>query len=114
LLAILRRSRPPLVTPKYARKVDKTQLTQVGRALSQLGITHIPSYSPQGRGLTKRVLGTLQKRPPQDLRLARIKTVAAANRDGFANVGAHETTAGGPKDERLLAADHSRGPAGNC
>jgi hypothetical protein len=29
------------VTPKDARKVDKTQLTQVGRALSQLGITHI-------------------------------------------------------------------------
>ena len=37
------------ITPKDARKVDKTQLTQVGRALSQLGITHIPSYSPQGR-----------------------------------------------------------------
>ena len=31
------------ITPKDARKVDKTQLTQVGRALSQLGITHIPS-----------------------------------------------------------------------
>src|SRR5580692_1550238 len=31
------------ITPKNSRKVDKTQLTQVGRALSQLGITHIPS-----------------------------------------------------------------------
>jgi transposase len=68
------------VTPKDARKVDKTQLTQVGRALSQLGITHIPSYSPQGRGRMERVFGTLQKRLPQELRLARIKTVAAANR----------------------------------
>jgi transposase len=68
------------ITPKDAHKVDKTQRTQVGRALSQLGITHIPSYSPQGRGRMERVFGTLQKRLPQELRLARIKTVAAANR----------------------------------
>src|SRR5215470_9206204 len=61
-------------------KVDKKGLTQVGRALCQLGITHIPSYSPQGRGRMERVFGTLQKRLPQELRLARIKTVAAANR----------------------------------
>jgi hypothetical protein len=65
------------ITPKDSSKVDKTQLTQVGRALSQLGITHIPSYSPQGRGRMERVFGTLQKRLPQELRLARIKTVAA-------------------------------------
>jgi hypothetical protein len=68
------------VTPKAGGKVDKTQPTQVGRALSQLGITHIASYSPQGRGRMERVFGTLQKRLPQELRLARIKTVAAANR----------------------------------
>lgn len=68
------------ITPKESRKVDKTQLTQVGRALSQLGITHIPSYSPQGRGRMERVFGTLQKRLPQELRVAAIKTVAAANR----------------------------------
>jgi len=68
------------ITRQGSRKVDKTQLTQVGRALSQLGITHIASYSPQGRGRMERVFGTLQKRLPQELRLARIKTVAAANR----------------------------------
>ena len=68
------------VTPKGGGKVDKTQPTQVGRALSQLGITHIASYSPQGRGRMERAFGTLQKRLPQELRLARIKTVAAANR----------------------------------
>jgi hypothetical protein len=67
-------------TPKGSNQVDKVQLTQVGRALSQLGITHIPSYSPQGRGRMERAFGTLQKRLPQELRLARIKTVAAANR----------------------------------
>ena len=61
-------------------KVDKTQPTQVGRALSQLGITHIPSYSPQARGRMERVFGTLQNRLPQELRLARITTLAAANR----------------------------------
>jgi len=61
-------------------KVDKTRLTQVGRALSQLGITHIPSYSPQARGRMERVFGTLQNRLPQELRLAGIKTLAAANR----------------------------------
>jgi helix-turn-helix protein len=68
------------ITPKGGGKVDKTQLTQVGRALSQLGITHIASYSPQGRGRMERVFGTLQKRLPQELRLARIRTVAGANR----------------------------------
>src|SRR5499427_10293664 len=67
-------------TRKGESKVDKKELTQVGRALSQLGITHIPSYSPQGRGRMERVFGTLQKRLPQELRLARLKTVAAANR----------------------------------
>ena len=74
------RSSHYFVTPKGGGKVDKTQLTQVGRALSQLGITHIASYSPQGRGRMERVFGTLQKRLPQELRLARIKTVAGANR----------------------------------
>jgi hypothetical protein len=68
------------ITRKDESKVDKTQLTQVGRALSQLGITHIPSYSPQARGRMERVFGTLQKRLPQELRVSRIKTVAAANR----------------------------------
>jgi hypothetical protein len=68
------------ITRKGESKVDKRELTQVGRALSQLGITHIPSYSPQGRGRMERVFGTLQKRLPQELRLNRIKTVAAANR----------------------------------
>lgn len=67
-------------TPKAGGKVDKTRLTQVGRALSQLGIGHIPSYSPQGRGRMERVFGTLQGRLPAELRLAGIKSMAAANR----------------------------------
>jgi transposase len=37
-------------TPTAKGPVDKTQLTQVGRALARLGVEHIPSYSPQARG----------------------------------------------------------------
>ena len=39
-------------------KVSKTVLTQVGRALKQLGIEHIPAYSPQARGRSERMFGT--------------------------------------------------------
>jgi hypothetical protein len=67
-------------TPKAGGKVDKSRLTQVGRALAQLGITHIPSYSPEARGRMERVFGTLQSRLPPELRLAGIATVEAANR----------------------------------
>ncbi len=68
------------LTPKAGEAVDTAQLTQVGRALKQLGIGHIPSYSPQGRGRMERVFGTLQGRLPQMLRLAGMDTVEDANR----------------------------------
>ena len=51
------------VTPKAGAKV-KTQLTQVGGALKQLHVEHIPSYSPQARGRMERLWDTLQKRLP--------------------------------------------------
>jgi transposase len=41
-------------------RVSKTVLTQFGRALKQLGIEHIPAYSPQARGRSERLFGTLQ------------------------------------------------------
>jgi transposase len=68
------------LTPKAGEKVSRTQLTQVGRALQELGIRHIASYSPQGRGRMERVWGTLQGRLPQVLRLEEIGTIEAANR----------------------------------
>ena len=37
-------------TPKAGGKVSRTQPTQVGRALGQLGIEHIAAYSPEARG----------------------------------------------------------------
>ena len=67
------------LTPKLGAKVDKTRPTQVGRALAQLGIRHIPSYSPEARGRMERAFGTLQGRLPQALRVAGIGDVAAAN-----------------------------------
>jgi transposase len=68
------------VTPKAGGKVDKHQPTQVGRALAELRIEHIPSYSPEGRGRMERLFGTLQQRLPPILRLKRIATIEAANR----------------------------------
>jgi transposase len=68
------------VTPKAGEKVAKDQLTQVGRALGQLGIEHIPAYSPAARGRSERAFGTLQDRLPKELQLAGITTVEAANR----------------------------------
>jgi transposase len=68
------------VTPKAGEKVAKDQLTQVGRALGQLGIEHIPAYSPEARGRSERAFGTLQDRLPKELQLAGITTLAAANR----------------------------------
>ena len=59
--------------------MDKKQLTQVGPALKQLGIRHIPSYTPEGRGRMERVFRTLQQRLPPLLRRAGILTKEAAN-----------------------------------
>jgi transposase len=66
-------------TPKAGGKVDKEQLTQVGRALDRLGIEHIPAYSPEARGRSERMFGTLQGRLPKDLVLAGIDEIEAAN-----------------------------------
>jgi transposase len=66
-------------TPAAGGKVSKRMLTQVGRALKQLGIEHIAAYSPQARGRSERVFSTLQDRLPKELKLAGIDTVAAAN-----------------------------------
>ncbi|MGD0187609.1 MAG: ISNCY family transposase [Roseiarcus sp.] len=67
-------------TPKAGEKVDKAHPTQVGRALKQLNIEHIASYSPQARGRMERLWDTLQKRLPPLLRLKGITTIEAANR----------------------------------
>jgi hypothetical protein len=67
------------VTPKAGEKVDQRRLTQVGRALKELGVQMIPAYSPQARGRSERSFGTWQGRLPQELRLAGIATLESAN-----------------------------------
>ena len=67
------------LTPKAGGKVDKAHLTQVGRALAQLGIRHIPSYAPEARGRMERVFGTLQQRLPPELRRAGVRNQEEAN-----------------------------------
>jgi transposase len=66
-------------TPKAGSKVDPHRLTQLGRALRELGVQMIPAYSPQARGRSERSFGTWQGRLPQELRLHGITTVEAAN-----------------------------------
>lgn len=68
------------VTPKAGEKVDKHRLTQIGRAMKELGVQMVPAYSPQARGRGERSFGTWQGRLPQELRVAGITTVEEANR----------------------------------
>jgi transposase len=67
------------LTVKEGEKVDKHRLTQVGRAMKELGVQMIAAYSPQARGRSERSFGTWQGRLPQELRLARITTMEGAN-----------------------------------
>jgi hypothetical protein len=50
-------------TPQAGGRVSREHLTQVGRALQRLGLDHIPSYSPQGRGRGERLRDTARARP---------------------------------------------------
>ncbi len=67
-------------TPKAGQAVDKERLTQVGRALDRLGIEHIAAYSPEARGRSERMFGTLQDRLAKELKLAGMADIKAANR----------------------------------
>jgi transposase len=67
-------------TPEAGGKVDRKSPTQVGRALAHLGVEHIAAYSPQARGRSERLFHTLQDRLVNELALAGIASVAAANR----------------------------------
>src|ERR1700739_323533 len=68
------------LTPKAGGKLDPHRLTQVGRALRELGVQMIPAYSPQARGRSERNFSTWQGRLPQELRLRGIRSMEAANR----------------------------------
>ena len=66
-------------TPVAGGDVDRSQPTQVGRALERLGVEHIAAWSPQARGRSERAFQTLQDRLVKELALAGIATVEAAN-----------------------------------
>lgn len=67
-------------TPKAGMAVSKTHLTQVGEVLRRLGVEHIPSYSPQARGRSERMNGTLQGRLINELKLSGARSIEEANR----------------------------------
>ena len=67
-------------TPKAGEPVDRQALTQVGRALRDLGIQLIPAYSPQARGRSQRSFRTWQGRLPQEMRLRGLTSPKEANR----------------------------------
>src|ERR1035437_10316439 len=60
------------------RQADR--VTQIGRALRELGIHWIPAYSPQAKGRVERSFGTDQDRLVKHLRLAKVKTMQDANK----------------------------------
>jgi len=110
-------------TPKAGEPVDRQRLTQVGRALRDLGIQMIPAYSPQARGRSERGFRTWQGRLPQELRARGITTVKAANQflrryyiaafnRKFQRKAAEPGTAfvplGGQDMERVFSVQHQR------
>jgi hypothetical protein len=66
-------------TTDAERGPDEIQDGQVARVLKTLGIRHILARSPEARGRSERVFGTIQGRLPQELALAGIKSYAEAN-----------------------------------
>ena len=55
------------------------RVTQIGRALRELGIGWIAAYSPQAKGRVERSFSTDQDRLVKQLRLAKVSTLEAAN-----------------------------------
>jgi len=67
----------PAETEQQRREADR--LTQLGRALRELGIGSILAYSPQAKGRIERSFLTAQDRLVKHLRLAKISTLKDAN-----------------------------------
>ncbi len=68
----------PGESEQQRREADR--LTQLGRALRELGIGSILAYSPQAKGRIERSFLTAQDRLVKQLRLAKISTLADANK----------------------------------
>src|SRR6202158_5749670 len=70
-------ARRPGETEQQRREADR--LTQMGRALRELGIGWIAAYSPQAKGRIERSFFTDQDRLIKLLRLAQVSTLEGAN-----------------------------------
>jgi transposase len=58
---------------------DNVPLTQFGRALRELGITHVRAHSPEAKGRVERANGTFQDRLVSELRLSGANNITDAN-----------------------------------
>jgi hypothetical protein len=69
----------PRPGPSQEDQREADRLTQLGRALRELGIGSILAYSPQAKGRIERSFLTAQDRLVKHLRLAKISTLEGAN-----------------------------------
>ena len=59
---------------------EQVPLSNLGKALAELGIRHIKANTPQAKGRVERLWETLQDRLPVELRLLGIKSIDEANK----------------------------------
>jgi len=70
---------PPRPGESQDQQREADRLTQLGRALRELGIGCILAYSPQAKGRIERSFLTAQDRLVKHLRLAKVSTMQGAN-----------------------------------
>ena len=70
---------PPQPGESAEQRREADRLTQLGRALRELGIGSILAYSPQAKGRIERSFLTAQDRLVKHLRLAKVATLKDAN-----------------------------------
>ena len=70
---------PPRAGESNQQQREADRLTQLGRALRELGIGSILAYSPQAKGRIERSFLTAQDRLVKHLRLAKVSTLEKAN-----------------------------------
>jgi transposase len=70
---------PPRPGESQEKQRQADRVTQLGRALRELGIGSILAYSPQAKGRIERSFLTAQDRLVKHLRLAKVSTLAGAN-----------------------------------
>jgi transposase len=70
---------PPRARESQRQQRAEDRLTQLGRALRELGIGSILAYSPQAKGRVERSFLTAQDRLVKHLRLAKVSTLEEAN-----------------------------------